>query len=87
MSSLVIHKDGTVEVELSTVTDGKLQVNDLFIKYLSKSNIIVIGYDTEPASIEYTFYAINKGEPVSCKCKVDMGFRLSVFDIKNMELG
>jgi len=87
MTSMKIHKDGTVEVELSTVIDGKLQFNDLFIKYLSKSNIIVIGYDTEPVSIEYTFYAINKGLPVSCKCKIDEGFRLSVFDIINMGLG
>ena len=88
---LLIHQDGTVEVKLRTLTDTLLQYNDLYIQYLEKSNIVVIGFDLSPVQILYQFNVIAKGEPVKFKIRNDVGFLysnpgLKVFDISNMEL-
>ena len=88
---LLIHQDGTVEVELRTITDVKLQYNDLVIHYLEKSNIVVIGYDLTPAQILYQFKVIKKGEIVKFKARNEVGIfaanpGLRIFDIENMEL-
>ena len=88
MSLLKVYKDGTTEVEMPTITDELLQHNDLFIQYLSTSNILVIGWDETPASILYTFSVIEKETPVSFKIKHNsIGFGLQVYDIVNMEMG
>lgn len=89
MSLLKVYKDGTTEVEMETKTDEMLQYNDLFIQYLSTSNILVIGWDKTPASILYTFSVIEKEKPVSFKIKhnSNIGFGLQVYDIVNMEMG
>ena len=91
LKTLKIHQNGTVEVELRTITDTRLQYNDLYIQYLEKSNIVVIGYDITPALILYQFNVITKGEPVKFKARNDVGILydnpyLKVFDISNMEL-
>ena len=88
---LKIHQNGTVEIELRTITDTRLQYNDLYIQYLEKSNIVVIGYDITPAQILYQFNVIAKGEPVKFKVRNEVGILysnpgLKVFDISNMEL-
>ena len=87
---LLIHQDGTVEVELRTLTDTLLQYNDLYIQYLEKSNIVVIGFDLTPAKILYQFEVIKKGEIVKFKAKNEVGIfaanpGLKIFDTENME--
>ncbi len=91
LETLKIHKNGTVEIELRTITDSRLQYNDLYIQYLEKSNIVVIGYDITPVQILYQFNVIAKGELVKFKVRNDVGFLcsnpgLKVFEISNMEL-
>lgn len=91
LETLKIHQNGTVEIELRTITDTRLQYNDLYIQYLEKSNIVVIGYDLTPAQILYQFNVIAKGEPVKFKIRNEVGLLysnpgLKVFDISNMEL-
>ena len=91
LETLKIHQNGTVEIELRTITDTRLQYNDLYIQYLEKSNIVVIGFDITPAQILYQFDVIAKGEPVKFKIRNDVGILysnpgLKVFDISNMEL-
>lgn len=91
LETLKIYQNQTVEVELRTITDTRLQYNDLYIQYLEKSNIVVIGYDITPAQILYQFNVIKKGEPVKFKVRNDVGIfysnpGLKVFDISNMEL-
>lgn len=88
---LLIHQNGTVEVELRTITDTLLQFNDLYIQYLEISNIVVIGYDLTPAKIMYQFKVIKKGEIVKFKAKNEFGIfaanpGLRIFDTENMEL-
>ncbi len=90
LETLKIHQNGTVEIELRTITDTRLQYNDLYIQYLEKSNIVVIGYVT-PVQILYQFNVIAKGEPVKFKVRNEVGIfysnpGLKVFDISNMEL-
>lgn len=90
-TQLKIHQNGTVEIELRTITDTRLQYNDLYIQYLEKSNIVVIGYDITPAQVLYQFNVITKGEPVKFKARNNVGIFYSypefkVFDISNMEL-
>lgn len=91
LETLKRHQNGTVEIELRTITDTRLQYNDLYIQYLEKSNIVVIGYDMTPAQILYQFNVITKGKPVKFKVRNDVGIfcsnpGLKVFDISNMEL-
>ena len=88
---LLIHQDGTVEVELRTITDDKLQYNDLVIHYYSETNVVAIAYDTIPKNILYTFRVIKKGEKVKFKARNEFGVfatnpGLKIFDIENMEL-
>ena len=88
---LKVHKDGTVEIEFNTITDERFQYNDLYIQYLEKSNIVVIGYDLTPAKIMYQFKVIKKGEIVKFKAKNEVGIfaanpGLRIFDTENMEL-
>jgi hypothetical protein len=88
---LLIHQNGTVEVELRTLTDHKLQYNDLVIHYYAETNVVAIAYDTIPTNILYTFRVIKKGEKVKFKARNDVGVfsfypGLKVFDIENMEL-
>lgn len=88
MALMKTKKNGDVEVQLETITDGKLQYNDLIIQYLKASNIVLIAYDDRPLNILYTFSVINQGETISFKITHEVfGFGLKVFDIKNMELG
>lgn len=88
MTLMKIKKNGDVEVQLETITDEKLQYNDLIIQYLKASNIVLIAYDETPLNILYTFSVINQGETISFKITHEVfGFGLKVFDIKNMELG
>ncbi|MBO7695674.1 MAG: hypothetical protein J6W16_06760 [Methanobrevibacter sp.] len=91
LETLKIHQNGIVEIELRTITDTRLQYNDLYIQYMEKSNIVVIGYDTTPAQPLYQFNVITKGEPVKFKVRNDVGIfcsnpGLKVFVISNMEL-
>ncbi|MBQ3641939.1 hypothetical protein II906_08470 [bacterium] len=92
LKTLKVHQNGTVEIKLRTITDSRLQYNDLYIQYLEKSNIVVIGYDLTPVQKLYQFNVIAKGEPVKFKVRNDIGFLccslpgLKVFDIENMEL-
>ena len=88
---LLIHQDGTVEVELRTITDEKLQYNDLVIHYYEETNVVAIAYDTIPINILYTFRVIKKGEKVSFKARNEVGIftanpGLRIFDTENMEL-
>ena len=88
MTLMKINKNGDVEVQLETITDEKLQHNDLIIQYLKNSNIVLIGYDETPINILYTFSVINQGKTISFKITHEVfGFGLKVVDIKNMELG
>ena len=91
LETLKIHQDGTVEIELRTITDTRLQYNDLYIQYIEKSNIVVIGYDLTPVQVLYQFNVISKGKPVKFKVRNNIGFLysnpgLKVFDLSNMEL-
>ena len=91
LETIKIHQNGTVEIELRTITDTLLQYNDLYIQYIEKSNIVVIGYDLTPVQVLYQFNVISKGKPVKFKVRNDVGFfysipGLKVFDLSNMEL-
>lgn len=91
IETLKIHQNGTVEVELRTITDGKLQFNDLVIQYYTKTNVVAIAYDTIPINILYTFRVIKKGEKVRFKARNEVGIfaaipGLKIFDVENMEL-
>lgn len=91
LETLKIHQNGTVEIELRTRTDVRLQYNDLYIQYIEKSNIIEIGYDLTPVKVLYQFNVISKGESVKFKVRNDVGIfcsnpGLKVFDLSNMEL-
>ena len=88
---LLIHQDGTVEVELRTITENELRYNDLRIYYLQSSNIIVIDYNSYPSSLFYNYKVIEKGKPVRFKIKSEFGnpnrlSKLKIFDTENMEL-
>lgn len=88
---LKIHQDGTVEVELRTITENELRYNDLRIYYLQSSNIIVIDYNNYPSSLFYNYNVIEKGKPVRFKVKNEFGnlgklSGLRIFDTENMEL-
>ena len=88
---LLIHQDGTVEVELRTITENELRYNDLRIYYLQSSNIIVIDYNNYPSSFFYNYNVIEKGKPVRFKVKNEFGnlgklSGLRIFDTENMEL-
>lgn len=88
---LIVHKDGTVEVELRTITENELRYNDLRIYYLQSSNIIVIDYNNYPSSFFYNYKVIEKGKPVKFKAKSEFGNLnklpgLRIFDTENMEL-
>ena len=88
MTLMKIEKNGDVEVQLETITDEKLQHNDLIIQYLKASNIVLIAYDERPLNILHTFSVINQGKTISFKITHEVfGFGLKVFDIKNMEVG
>lgn len=88
MTLMKIKENGDVEVQLETITDEKLQHNDLIIQYLKASNIVLIAYDHRPLNILHTFSVINQGETIFFKITHEVfGFGLKVFDIKNMELG
>ena len=89
--TLKIHQNGMVEVELRTITDGKLQFNDLVIQYYTETNVVAIAYDIIPKNILYTFRVIKKGEKVKFKARNEVGIfarfpGLRIFDIENMEL-
>lgn len=91
LEALKIHQNGTVEINLRTITDVRLQYNDLYIQYIEKSNIVVIGYDLTPVRVLYQFNVISKGESVKFKVRNDVGIfcsnpGLKVFDLSNMEL-
>lgn len=91
LETLKIHQDGTIEIELRTITDTRLQYNDLYIQYIEKTNVVVIGFNFTPDKVLYQFNVIKKGEPVKFKVRNDVGIfcsnpGLKVFDISNMEL-
>ena len=83
---LLIHQDGTVEVELRTITENELRYNDLRIYYLQSSNIIVIDYNNYSSSFFYNYNVIEKGKPVRFKVKNEFLSGLRIFDVENMEL-
>ena len=84
---LLIHQDGTVEVELRTITENELRYNDLRIFYLPASNIIVVQED----NFQKDYRVIEKGKSVRFKVKNEFGNpnripELKIFDTENMEL-
>ena len=89
---LIIHKDGTVEVELRTITDTKLQYNDLVIEYDSKENTVNISFDCFTAALEptrvrqYTIPVKEKEKIVCFKMKWEFGipFQRRIFDTENL---
>ena len=85
MNILKVNDNGLKEIEINTITDTKLQYNDLVVQYISESNIIVISYDTTPADILYVYSVIKKGKPASFKC-CHNDFRLEIYEPVNMEL-
>lgn len=70
--SLIIHQDATVEVVLRTITDTKLQFNDLVIEYKSKDNCVHVTYDVKDSQYEAILKVIHQGQDVSFKSKIDM---------------
>lgn len=85
MNVLKVYNNGIKEVEINTITDTKLQFNDLVIQYSEGSNIIVISYDTTPTTILYVYSVIKRGQPVRFKCyQSDM--RLEICEPENMEI-
>ena len=85
MNVLKVNENGMKEIEINTITDTKLQYNDLVIQYIEQSNIIVISYDMIPADVLYIFSVIQKGKPVSFKC-CHNDIRLEIYEPVNMEL-
>ena len=85
MNSLKVYENAMIEVEINTIVDTKLQFNDLVIKYLDESNIIVISYDTTPEDVLYIYSVIKRGQPVSFKCSF-YDARLNIYEPINMEL-
>ena len=85
MNSLRVDENGMKEVEINTISDTKIQFNDLIIQYIEESNIIVISYDTIPASVLFVYSVIQRGKPASFKCYHN-GYRLEVCEPINMEL-
>lgn len=89
---LIVHKDGTVEVELRTITDTKLQYNDLIIEYDSKENTVNISFECVTAALEpkrvrqYTIPVKEKEKIVCFKMKWEFGilFQRRIFDTENL---
>lgn len=85
MNVLKVNDNGMKEIEINTITDTKLQFNDLVIQYLEGSNIIVISYDTTPTTILYVYSVIKRGQPVRFKC-YQSDIRLEIYEPENMEI-
>ena len=85
MNVLKVYDNGMKEIEINTITDTKMQFNDLVIQYLEESNIIVISYDTTPVNVLYVYSVIKRGKPASFKCCYN-GYRLEIYEPVNMEL-
>ena len=85
MNILKVCDNGMKEIEINTITDTKLQFNDLVVQYLEESNIIAISYDTTPTTILYIYSVIKRGQPVRFKC-MQTDFRLEIYEPENMEI-
>jgi len=85
MNVLKVNDNGIKEIEINTITDTKLQFNDLVIQYLEESNIISISYDTTPTTILYIYSVIKRGQPVRFKC-YHSDIRLEICEPENMEI-
>ena len=87
MTYLKIKEDGTMEVQLETTKDRKLQYNDVIIQYLCTSNFISISLDAESVIILANYSVCEKGKPVSFKMKSEeSGKAIRFFDVKNISL-
>lgn len=85
MTYLKIKEDGTMEVQLDTDKDRKLQYDNLMFRYFARSNFIDIVLDTTPVTFLVDCIVIKKGEPVRFKCKLEDN-KIQIFNLKNMEL-
>ena len=81
-----INRDCSVDVEMQTITDTKLQYNDLVIQYLSKENQIVIYFDCKDSQLRYIYQVQKKGRKVYFKINNCFPFGLRLTDIKNLEI-
>lgn len=80
-----INKDCSINVELRTIVESKLQYNDLVIKYSEKDNQVVIYYDCKESKLEYIFKVQKKGRKVYFTIKNNFPFGLTFENIKNLQ--
>lgn len=87
IDNLKVYQDCTIDVELSTKTDTKIQYNDLIIEYDSVTNVVLISYDLDDGKHNrYVLPVKEKGKPVYFKYKINFGWpgENEIFDMDNI---
>lgn len=87
IDNLKVYQDCTIDVELSTKVDTKIQYNDLIIEYDEVTNVVLISYDLGDEKYnKYVLPVKEKGKPVYFKYKVDFGCigGNEIFDMDNI---
>lgn len=89
IDNLKVYQDCTIDVELSTKTDTKIQYNDLIIEYDSVTNVVLVSYDLEDGKHNiYVLPVQEKGKPVYFKYKPNFEWPggNEIFDRENILL-
>lgn len=86
IDNLKVYQDCTIDVELSTKTDTKIQYNDLIIEYDSVTNVVLISYDPAGGKhiYKYVLPVKEKGKPVYFKYKINFYGGNEIFDMDNI---
>ena len=86
-SNLKIHRNGTVEISLSTMGDISLKYNDLLIEYIKSTNIVVLKIDLPAVKWpQYMLKVLKPGLKVNFKCRFDFQYmRINIFDCRNIK--
>lgn len=87
VNNIGAYKDGTLNIKLSTMSDIKMQYNDLIIEYDEVTNVVLISYDLEDGKHnKYVLPVKEKGNPVYFKYKSDFGYfgGNEIFDMENI---
>lgn len=87
IDNLKVYQDCTIDVELSTKIDTKIQYNDLIIEYDEVTNVVLISYDLDDGKHgRYILPVKEKGKPVYFKYKVNFGGigGNEIFDMDNI---
>lgn len=87
VNSIERYKDGTLNIKLSTISDIRLNYNDLLIEYDSVTNVVLISYDLNDGKHNrYVLPVEEKGKPVYFKYKINFEWpgKNEIFDMDNI---